>query len=329
MSWTLPGANPSPTQRILRLLDLLQTRRIWSGGELATRLDVTTRTIRRDIDKLRDLGYEVDGEQGVDGGYRLRAGRELPPILLDDDEAIAIAVSLRAAATSPVSGVGEAAVRALAKLDQVFPKRLKSSVSAVQDVTTTLPRATHEVDPDILVAVAGAARDRVKLRFDYTTRVGEGAERTVEPYRIVTTGQRWYLMAFDLDRDDWRTFRLDRMETPHATTFTFKPREAPDAAEFVQQAISRSGYRHEAVVRLSAAPDAVRMHVRPASGTVEPDGDGGSLVTVAADHIVGLAWHLSWIAISLESELHVVSPPELTDALRGMSEQIGSFAGRE
>lgn len=325
MSWTMPGQTPSPTQRILRLLDLLQTRRIWSGPELADRLDVTTRTIRRDIDKLRELGYEVDGEQGADGGYRLRAGRELPPILLDDDEAIAIAVSLRAAATSPVSGVGEAAVRALAKLDQVFPKRLKGAVNAVHDVTTTLPRATAEVDPDILVTLARAARDHVRLRFDYTTRAGEAAERSVEPYRIVTTGQRWYLMAFDLERDDWRTFRLDRMSAPHATTFTFRPREAPDAAEYVQRSISRAGYRHEAVVRLSATPQAVRGYITPTTGTVEPEGDG-SLVTVAADRMDGLAWHLSWIALALDSDLEVVSPPELNDALKSMADKIGAFA---
>ncbi|GMA20817.1 helix-turn-helix transcriptional regulator [Arsenicicoccus piscis] len=214
-------------RRILRLLDLLQSRPVWSGPELAGRLGVTDRTIRRDVERLRELGYLVEGEHGSAGGYRLRAGRELPPLLLDDEEAIAIAVSLRGAATSPVSGVGEAALRALAKLDTVFPPRLRAQVAAVQEVTTAVPRAVTEVGPEVLVEVARAARGRVQLRFDYTTRAGAVSGRRVEPYRIVTTGLRWYLMAFDLEREDWRTFRLDRIASVHVTTFRFTPALRP------------------------------------------------------------------------------------------------------
>lgn len=321
-------------RRILRLLDLLQSRPVWSGPELAGRLGVTDRTIRRDVERLRELGYPVEGEHGSAGGYRLRAGRELPPLLLDDEEAIAIAVSLRGAATSPVSGVGEAALRALAKLDTVFPPRLRAQVAAVQEVTTAVPRAVTEVGPEVLVEVARAARGRVQLRFDYTTRAGAVSARRVEPYRIVTTGLRWYLMAFDLEREDWRTFRLDRIASVHVTTFRFTPRPAPDAAEFVQQAITRSGYRHQVEVVIGAPVDDVRARIPATVGTVKPApalvvGDGRSeaaLVRVGGDDLDGVAWHLAGIALSLDATLTVLSPPELDQALARLGRAVLGFS---
>ena len=188
---------------------LLQQRQTWSGSELAERLGTTTRTIRRDVDRLRELGYPVNATQGVAGGYRLGAGRALPPLLLDDAEAVAVAVSLRLAAGGTVAGASEAALRALTKLDQVLPSRLRQRVHGIHDSISTLPGgpSAETVDADALVEIAGACRDLVRLEFAYADRSGAITQRRVEPYGLVATGRRWYLMAYDLDRDDWRTFR--------------------------------------------------------------------------------------------------------------------------
>ena len=211
----MTDSSPGPTERVLALLALLQQRQTWSGSELAERLGTTTRTVRRDVDRLRELGYPVNATQGVAGGYRLGAGRALPPLLLDDAEAVAVAVSLRLAAGGTVAGASEAALRALTKLDQVLPSRLRHRVRGIHDSISTLPgsAAAEAVDADALVAIAGACRDQVRLEFAYADRSGAGTQRRVEPYALVATGRRWYLMAYDLDRDDWRTFRLDRIET--------------------------------------------------------------------------------------------------------------------
>ena len=240
------------TERVLRLLALLQQRPVWTGPELADRLGVTTRSVRRDVERLRALGYPVNATQGVGGGYQLGAGKALPPLLLDDEEAIATAVSLRLAAGGTVAGASEAAVRTLAKLDQVLPARLRAEVRAVHDAITTLEGGRVEVDADALLALARAARDRLRVELTYTAAGGEPAVRRVEPYQLVATGRRWYLLAFDLDRDDWRTLRLDRMADVRATTFRFPAREAPDAAAYVQRSVTVSPYQHEARVLVRA-----------------------------------------------------------------------------
>ncbi|PRH79272.1 transcriptional regulator [Streptomyces solincola] len=214
--------------RLLTLLSLLQTPREWPGSELAERLGVTARTIRRDIDRLRELGYPVEATRGAVGGYRLVAGAALPPLLLDDEEAVAIAVGLRAGAGHAVDGVEEASVRALAKLEQVLPSRLRYRVSALQHATTPLTRGDGPtVAPSTLTAIASAATGHEKLRFGYRAADGAGTRRLVEPYRLLATGRRWYLVAYDLERADWRTFRVDRITEPFPTGARFTPRELP------------------------------------------------------------------------------------------------------
>lgn len=230
----------STTERVLRLLSLLQSRPTWTAGDLATELGVTDRCVRRDVERLRTLGYPVRASPGVGGGYQLGAGTRLPPLLLDDEEATATAVSLRLAAGT-VAGAGDAALRALTKLDQVMPPRLREQVRAVSEATDVLSGPQVEVDADALVTLARACRDQVRVRFTYAGRTGGPRERTAEPVRLVATGRRWYLMARDVDADDWRTFRLDRMDAVAATTWRFRLGEHPDPVEHVQRAVAASG----------------------------------------------------------------------------------------
>ncbi|MFD8013802.1 helix-turn-helix transcriptional regulator [Streptomyces sp. NPDC058955] len=246
--------------RLLNLLSLLQTPREWPGSELADRLSVSPRTIRRDIDRLRDLGYPVEATRGAVGGYRLVAGTAMPPLLLDDEEAVAIAVGLRAGAGHAIEGVDEASVRALAKLEQVLPARLRHRVSTLQNATLPLTRGDGAtVAPSTLTALAGAVTGRERLRFSY--RAGDGAEtkRLVEPYRLVSTGRRWYLVAYDLGREDWRTFRVDRVTDPLATGARFTPRELPegDEAAYLARSMTRAQGEVDLDVEFGAAADVV------------------------------------------------------------------------
>src|SRR5262245_30825613 len=230
-----------PTERALQLLSLLQTHRFWPGEELTERLGVSARTLRRDVDRLRSLGYPVDATPGAGGGYRLAAGAHLPPLLLDDDEAVAIAVGLRSAASASIEGMEDTAVRALAKLEQVLPDRLRRRVLAVHTNVASLQWSDDEavIDPDALAVLALACRDREQVRFDYTRRDGEEGSRLVEPLQLVSTGRRWYLAAWDVRRDDWRTFRLDRLQRARLAGGRCAAREIPggDAAAFVARSI--------------------------------------------------------------------------------------------
>ncbi|MBO4275626.1 helix-turn-helix transcriptional regulator, partial [Microbispora triticiradicis] len=211
--------------RLLRLLSLLQARRDWPGATLADQLGVSERTVRRDVDRLRELGYPVESTRGTDGGYRLVAGTAMPPLLLDDDEAVAAAIGLRAAAG--VAGVEEAAERAAAKLEQVLPSRLRRRVGALQTHSEPVPpdRPGPAIDPAVLGVLAAACRDRERLRFDYRAHDGSSGVRIVEPYRLVSWGRRWYLVAWDTGRDDWRTFRVDRIAPRTPTGPRFPPRD--------------------------------------------------------------------------------------------------------
>src|SRR5215217_3859997 len=227
--------------RLLRLLSLLQSRRDWSGAELADRLAISARTVRRDVERLRDLGYPVHATRGIAGGYRLGAGAALPPLLLDDEEAVAVAVGLRTAASGGVvAGIEETSVRALAKLEQVLPSRLRRRVNAVAAYTVPFEGWGPTVDAETLTAIAGACRDLVRLRFGYRAPDGTTSRRLVEPHRLVHTGRRWYLAAWDCDREDWRSFRVDRIEPRLSTDRRFEPREPPhgDAAKYVARSIS-------------------------------------------------------------------------------------------
>ncbi|MEU8774737.1 YafY family protein [Streptomyces sp. NPDC048606] len=265
--------NDTPA-RLLTLLSLLQTPREWPGSELAERLRVSARTIRRDIDRLRELGYPVEATMGAVGGYRLVAGAAMPPLLLDDEEAVAIAVGLRAGAGHAIEGVEEASVRALAKLEQVLPARLRRRVGALQSATVAVTRGDGaSVDPRTLTAMAGAVAGPERLRFAYRARDGVESRRLVEPYRLVSTGSRWYLVAYDLEREDWRTFRVDRVSEPFPTGARFVPRELPmDAAEFVRRGL-RGRETYTADVSFAAPPQDLPQWLR-ALAVPEPDGDG-------------------------------------------------------
>lgn len=216
-----------PAQRVLQLLALMQSRASWSGPELAERLQVTARTLRRDIARLRELGYPVQAQRGADGGYRLGAGGRLPPLMLADDEAIALVACLRMGALSDQDAVGEAALRALAKLDQVLPPQLRAVAAALDEATQAIPRVRPQIDLAALSVLAGAHRDRRTLRFDYTKPGAEPEPRDVEPGRLMTQGERWYLHGYDRARDDWRLFRVDRISRLRATTLPFVPRTPP------------------------------------------------------------------------------------------------------
>jgi predicted DNA-binding transcriptional regulator YafY len=299
------------TERVLRLLTLLQSRAVWTGPELAERLGVTTRCIRRDVERLRTLGYPVNATQGVGGGYQLGGGRALPPLLLDDEEAVAVAVSLRLAAGGTVAGASEAALRTLAKLDQVMPPRLRAEVRAIQDATETLPGAAVQIDGEVLSRLARACRDSVRVRFRYVALGAEATDRLVEPVRLVATGRRWYLLAWDVDRDDWRVFRLDRMTEVAATTWRFRPREHPDPAGHVQRAVSTAAYRIRATVRVQAPASRVRARIPAAAGTVSEIDDRTSLLETGADDPEALAVQLGWLG----AEFTVLDPPELREAV--------------
>jgi predicted DNA-binding transcriptional regulator YafY len=308
----------SPTARLLQLLGLLQSRPVWPGPELARHLGVTERSVRRDVERLRELGYPVEASKGIGGGYRLGAGRALPPLLLDAEEAVAVAVCLRLAAGGTVAGVGEAALRTLTKLDQVLPGPLRAQVAAVHDATETLESRVETVDPDVLLALARASRDRLRVRFGYVDRGGETTHRTAEPYRMVTTGRRWYLLAFDVERDDWRTFRLDRMRELTTTTWTFRPREAPDAREFVARSVTQSPYRFVAKVRYAAPAERVAERIPASAGVVEALDEGSCVLTAGAEHLEQLALHLAMVGV----DFTVLEPPELRAVVTGLSERL-------
>ncbi len=249
-----------PTGRALRLLSLLQTRRLWRGAELAERLEVTERTVRRDVDRLRDLGYTVDAAPGRDGGYRLAAGAHLPPLLLDDDEAVAVAIGLRAAAGMAIGGIETASVQAMAKIEQVFPDHLRRRVAALDTAVVSLRRAHGDddlVDPGALSLLATACRDQEEVRFDYERPDGGDTRRLVEPHQLLTAGRRWYLVAWDLRRDDWRTFRLDRLTGVNLAGRRFVRREIPggDGAAFFAASVAALPRPVEAVVAVDAPYD--------------------------------------------------------------------------
>ncbi|MEV4432835.1 WYL domain-containing protein [Streptomyces sp. NPDC049585] len=307
--------------RMLRLLSLLQNSRDWPGRKLAERLDVSPRTLRRDIERLRELGYPVHAVPGVGGGYRLEAGADLPPLLLDDDEAVAIAVGLRTAAGGSVAGIEETSVRALAKLEQVLPKRLRSRVNALQTYTVPMFGAGPMADPGHLAVVAQACRDRQRLRFSYSKRDGDRSSRLTEPYRLVHVSRKWYLLAWDMEREDWRTFRVDRMDTPLITGVRFRPRELPaeDAAAYVARSITSSLARYRALVTFHAPLEVVAERVRPRDGVLTALDEHSCRLLTAADS-------LQWLALTIglfDVEFEVHEPPELIAYVRGLSERLG------
>ncbi|WP_370419675.1 helix-turn-helix transcriptional regulator [Streptomyces sp. QH1-20] len=313
--------------RLLNLLSLLQTPREWPGSELAERLGVSSRTIRRDIERLRDLGYPVQASMGAEGGYRLAAGAAMPPLVLDDEEAVAIAVGLRAGAGHAVDGIEEASVRALAKLEQVLPSRLRHRVAALQAATVPLVGGDGaSVDPRTLTVMASAATGHERLRFAYRTGDGTGTRRLVEPHQLVSTGRRWYLVAYDIDRDDWRTFRVDRVSEPFATGARFTPRELPaaNAAEFMSRSLSRLQPTYRVVATLHAPAAFVAARLQSSLGTPVPiDENTCRLDVTVVDSLEWVAFRLA--LIDCEFEAH--EPPELVDHLRDLGARITRAAG--
>ncbi|MGW0208500.1 helix-turn-helix transcriptional regulator [Streptomyces sp. NPDC003233] len=308
--------------RLLQLLSLLQTPREWPGGELAERLGVSRRTVRRDIDRLRELGYPVQASKGADGGYRLVAGKALPPLVLDDEEAVAIAVGLRAGAGHAVEGVDEASVRALAKLEQVLPARLRHRVSTLQAATTPLTSGDGPtIAPETLTAMASTVAGHERLRFAYRDKDGSESRRLTEPHRLVSTGRRWYLVAYDLDRADWRTFRVDRVSEPFATGVRFAPRELPtgSAAEYLRQSLHRRQETYEFAVRFAATAEQVSARLPAGLGVPEDDGEGGCVLrgTFGAP--------LEWLAVRLAMtgyEFAVRGPSELVERIRELAGRL-------
>jgi predicted DNA-binding transcriptional regulator YafY len=313
------------SSRLLTLLSLLQARRYWPGRELATRLEVSPRTLRRDVDRLRGLGYPVDSLTGPAGGYRLRAGTAMPPLLLDDDEAIAIAVGLRTAARASVTGIEETSVRALVKLEQVLPAHLARRVRALQSATMTLPSGGPTVDPQSLTVIAAACRDFENVRFAYRGRDGAASRREVEPHSLVNLGRRWYLVAWDRGRRDWRTFRLDRLQNPASTGVRFTPRDLPaeDAAAYVSQSLSAAPNRYEARVTLHVPADAISKRVPSYWGTIEPIDDERCEYRTGDDDLDWLAVRVAMLGVDFE----VHEPPELADHLRLLARRLDRATG--
>jgi predicted DNA-binding transcriptional regulator YafY len=303
--------------RLLRLLSLLQARRDWTSAELAARLDVTTRTVRNDVARLRALGYPVEARPGVAGGYRLGPGSSLPPLLLDDEETVAVAIGLRTAANGSVAGIEEASVRALAKLQQVLPSRLRHRVSAFTSSALPVPFHGPRVDPDVLTLIASACRDHERLRFDYRTHSGAASRRSAEPYRLVNDRRRWYLVAWDEDRHAWRTFRVDRIEPRPPAGPRFTPRALPpdqEIAEGVARGAGEATWQYRARVIVHAPAAYVRNRL-PILVKVESLGDDTSAFEPGSDHPEMLALYLGMLG----ADFTVVESPELISALRTLA----------
>lgn len=303
--------------RMLRLLSLLQTHRYWPGGELAGRLDVSARTLRRDVDRLRELGYVVDAVRGVAGGYQLRAGGALPPLLLEDEEAVAIAVSLQSSAAGGTPGMEETSVQALSKVIALMPPRLRRQMDALRSQTERLPwSGGPTLDPALLSTLAQACRDSEPIHFTYTApardqRRPAPTDRWVEPHRMVSMGRRWYLVAYDRDRQDWRSFRVDRISEPRTSGQTFRPRELPaaDALSFVQAGIRRMPQRYAVRVVFDADPgvvSAVAGHWASVTGT-----SGRAVLEMNVDL---LEWPMFMLA-NIDAAFTVESPAELAEAV--------------
>ncbi|MFF8173814.1 helix-turn-helix transcriptional regulator [Streptomyces chartreusis] len=314
--------------RLLRLLSLLQAHRDWSGAELAGRLGVTPRTVRRDVDRLRELGYPVNASPGTGGGYQLGAGAELPPLLLDDDEAVAVAVGLRTAAGQGIEGIGETSVRALAKLEQVLPNRLRRRVSALNAFTVPMLRGPQPsaVDPAVLTELANLCRDSERLRFEYRDHEGASTRRSVEPHRLVCSERRWYLVAWDLDREDWRTFRVDRVipKPPHGPRFAPRTPPAEDLAAYVSRGVSTRAYAAQAVVRLLVPLAEAAERVSPTAGQLEAEGPDSCLLRTGAGSLDVMVIHVMLMGFEFE----VLEPAELVETIRTAQSRLARSLAR-
>lgn len=293
------------TSRVLALLNLLQTHRQWSGPDLAARLDVTERTLRRDIERLRELGYRVEAERGAAGGYRLEAGAQLPPLLLTDEEAVAMVIGLRVTASQGLLDGEHTSLSALAKFEQVLPAALRERVAALAQVVEMRTPGVSSVAPDLLGRLALACRDHERIRFSYLSGAGESTKRVVEPHSLVSAQRRWMLVCWDRERADWRTFRVDRISDFFGTRVHFEPRELParDAGEFVAGAIIGLREQHTADVILHLDFDAMRSRFGSYSDRAEDLGGGRTRWPIAGATLEDLLSSLAWVPIDVEYEL--------------------------
>ena len=323
-----PRNPPAKTsERLFSLLSLLQTPREWPGPELAQRLGVTSRTVRNDVERLRQMGYPVQATRGSVGGYRLSAGAAMPPLLLEDDEAVAVAVSLRTATGGAIEGLEETALRALTKLQQVLPPRLGRRVDALQShtVRVSAQRRGPQVEGRVLASIAATARDREIMRFRYSDHAGSGTERKVEPYRLVNWGRRWYLVAFDLDREDWRTFRVDRLSEPRSVghRFTLRPLPADDIAAYVAARTRQVQMRVQGRVIVHAPAQEVAARMGSWSGSIEPLAPGRCLLQLGGRSVEDIAF---WLGV-LDADFEVLDSPELAAAVRRIADRYARAAG--
>ena len=312
-------AMSKPTQRLLAVLSALQGRPVWNGPALADHLGVTVRTVRRDVERLRDLGYVIDSTIGTVGGYSLGVGGlALPPLMLDEDEAVATALCLRSAASDSVAGVGEAASRALAKLEQTLPRSSRAQVAAVSGATIRVPSTGDEVDPEILVTLTKACRERDVLRVLYRNHAGDEAERRLQPFRVVSIGRRWYLVARHERATEWRTFRVDRVLAATNTGHRFEIDDPPDAAAIVRAAISIAPYVHRARIEFDAPFDTVAALVPSSAGVVEMIDEHTTVLVTGGDELDWIAFHLAMMRLPFR----VLEPPELVDTLRDLATRL-------
>lgn len=307
-----------PTSRALQLLSLLQTHQMWRAAELAERLEVTERTVRRDVDRLRTLGYPVDATTGTAGGYRLAVGAHLPPLVLDDEEAVAVAVGLRSAAGAAIGGIEDTSLRALAKIEQLLPDRLRRRVSALHSSVVELRRSGPDdefIDPDALSVLAAACRDSEEVRFDYRRRDGDDSTRHVEPHQLVSAGRRWYLVAFDLRRDDWRTFRLDRLSSARLAGGRFVARDIPggDAANFIATTFGAIPRNVEAVVTVEAPYSEVEPTLRWVEHSAIESATSSCVVRLSADELDQIT--MAVVRIALTAPVARVEPERVGQAV--------------
>ncbi len=317
------------SSRTLRLLSLLQTHRYWPGNELAGRLEVSERTLRRDIERLRDLGYPVHSTRGIEGGYQLAAGGSMPPLVVDEDEAIAMVVALGSSASVYGGTLSEASLSALAKVVQVLPARLRRRAESLRAATVDSPFSqAPEVEAGVLATVAQAIRDHERIRFGYTakggTAPGQELRRHVEPHQLVTVGRRWYLLGYDLDRQDWRSFRLDRLRDPGGTRAIFRPRDIPggDAAAYVKGGLSRGEQDLRFTVSVAATEEHVRRRIGPWATVTEVTDDAVVLAIVAND----VRWAIFGLGYLDAPATLLDAPDELREALASWSSRLGAIA---
>lgn len=306
--------------RLLRLLALLQSRRYWSGAELVERLEVTSRTLRRDVNRLRDLGYRVESTAGVAGGYQLGRGAAFPPLLLDDGEAMAVGISLRTACAFAVTGMEGPGLTALAKVEHLLPERLRKRLNALQSSVSPLTGWRPAVDAATISALAAACQDHEGLQFPYRNQDGAEQTRTVEPHQLVHTGSRWYLVAWDTLRDDWRSFRVDRIRTPIVTTARFQPRPPPDGgfAAYVSRSVAYLPYTHQARIILHGSLETLAERIPQSAGVLERAGEDRCLFSTGSHSLDLLCVYLTMAGVDFE----VVDPPELVDRLQEMKRRF-------